>query len=234
MNHVRKKSAHPPLVVEVGGDYACFTRPEFKAERFSYEIITPSAACGVLESIFWKPEFQYVITRIDLLREIKWMSVRRNEVDSTTSLAWVQKAASDPSERFNAEEHRDQRNTVLLRDVGYRIYAQMELAPHADANIAKYRDQFRRRVERGACFSEPYLGMREFSATFGPATLKPPYPETKDLGVMLHSIAHTDGQESYQWFRAFLNRGVMDDIPPEGSPLSSSRPVSGQLRGTRC
>jgi CRISPR-associated protein Cas5d len=219
--------------VEVSGPYACFTRPELKAERLSYEVITPSAARGVLEAIFWKPEFRFVITRIEVLREIQWMSVRRNEVDRVATLAWVRQAAADHSVRFDAVECRDQRSTVCLRDVGYRIYAQMELAPHADANIAKYRDQFRRRVEKGGCHSQPFLGTREFSAAFGPVTSEPPYPETKDLGVMLHSIVYAGGQESYQWFHAVLDHGIMD-VPAAGAELPSAHPSPGRWQGSSC
>lgn len=235
-NMAQRMHAYPqsPLAVEVSGDYACFTRPELKTERMSYEVITPSAACGVLESIFWKPEFRYVITRIELLRKISWTSVRRNEVSEITNLGWVRKAAASHSERFDAEQVRDQRNTVLLRDVGYRIYAQIELKPHADGNVAKYRDQFRRRVQRGSCFQQPFLGMREFAARFGPVTGDPLCRVSKELGVMLHSINYQKGgKESYQWFWAELDQGVMK-IPPAGAELPSAGPASRRSQGPRC
>jgi CRISPR-associated protein Cas5d len=222
-----------PLVAEVRGPYACFTRPELKAERFSYEVMTPSAARGVLEAIFWKPEFRYVVTRIEVLNPIRWMSVRRNEVKHMTTLDWVRKGAADPTERFDAEADRDQRNAVILRDVGYRIYAQMLLQPHADANVAKFRDQFRRRATRGACFSQPFLGTREFSAAFGPPTDRRPFPQSKDLGVMLHSIAYNGGKETYRWFHAVLDNGVMH-IPPAGAELPTAHRGSSAPKAARC
>ena len=208
-------SAHPPLVVEVEGSYASFTRPELKTERVSYPVMTPSAARGVLEAIFWRPEFSWRVLAIEVLKPIQWFSVRRNEVSSTLSLDWVRKAARDHGHRFDAEADRDQRNSVCLRDVAYRIYAQVRTKAHANAPEAKYRDQFRRRVERGACYSQPFLGTREFSADFRPRTSRKPIPQSEDLGVMLHSIEYAEGREAYRWFRALLVDGVLE-IPAEG------------------
>ena len=139
---------HPPLVVQVEGPLACFTRPELKTERVSYPVMTASAARGVLEAIYWKPEFDYVITAIEVLRPIRWASVRRNEVTSMVTLDWVRGAMADPAQRFDAEADRDQRNTVFLRDVAYRIHAQVRPRPHAGFPEAAYREQFRRRVDR--------------------------------------------------------------------------------------
>lgn len=208
-------SAHPPLVVEVVGDYACFTRPELKTERVSYPVMTPSAARGVLEAIFWRPEFSWRVVAIEVLKPIQWYSIRRNEVSSTLSLDWVRRAARDHGHRFDAETDRDQRNSVCLRDVAYRIFAQVRTKAHADAPEAKYRDQFRRRVERGACYSQPFLGTREFSAHFRPRTSAKPISQSEDLGVMLHSIAYAEGREEYRWFRALLVDGVLE-VPVEG------------------
>ncbi|MEV4013928.1 type I-C CRISPR-associated protein Cas5c [Nonomuraea angiospora] len=143
----------PALVMEVRGDFACFTRPELKAERVSYPVMTPSAARGVLQAIFWKPEFDYRIEQIDVLNEIKWFSIRRNEVTDAPSLSTVLKEGR--RYHFRAPDKRDQRNTVALRDVAYRIHAQIELKPHATAHVAKYRDQFHHRIERGASFTHP-------------------------------------------------------------------------------
>ncbi|MFB7716231.1 type I-C CRISPR-associated protein Cas5c [Nocardia sp. NPDC056100] len=213
---------NPPLVVEVSGDFACFTRPEMKAERLSYEVMTPSAARGVLHAIFWKPEFDYVITKIEVLKPITWFSIRRNEVKSVLSEDWVRKAASDTTMRYDVETDRDQRNAVCLRDVSYRIFAQVELFPHATDSPVKYREQFRRRVNRGACFSQPFLGVREFSATFGNPTDATPIAVTKDLGIMLHSIEYDPtGGESYSWFAASLVNGVLT-VPHHGLVLPSS------------
>ncbi|QVQ54722.1 type I-C CRISPR-associated protein Cas5 [Spiractinospora alimapuensis] len=204
--------------MEVEGPYACFTRPEFKTERFSYPVMTPSAAKGLLEAIFWKPEFQYVIERIEVLTPIRWFSVRRNEVTDTVSSEWVRRAMADTSVRFDAETKRDQRMMTGLREVAYRITAQVRMQPHADAPPAKYRDQFRRRVERGACFSQPFLGTREFSASFTPRTERPPIASSEDFGAMLHSIDYSGGQETYRWFHARMDSGVMT-IPERGAEL---------------
>jgi len=224
--------AHPPLVVEVEGPYACFTRPELKTERVSYPVMTPSAAKGVLEAIFWRPEFGYVITAIEVLKPIRWFQIRRNEVTSVVTPDWVRKAMADPTFRFDVEENRDQRNMVGLRDVAYRIHAQIKLRPHADAPEAKYRDQLRRRVERGSCFAQPYLGTREFAARFGKASTRPAITENadQDLGIMLHSIRYTGGRESYTWFHARLENGVLV-VPPTGievPPLVGTARVGGR------
>jgi CRISPR-associated protein Cas5d len=145
--------------------------------------MTPSAARGVLEAIYWKPEFDYVITGIEVLAPIRWVSIRRNEVTSMVTLDWVRTAMADPAVRFDVESGRDQRNTVFLRDVAYRIRAQVRPRPHAGNPEAAYREQFRRRVDRGACFSQPFLGTRECSATFTKDTGQPPEQVTEDLGM---------------------------------------------------
>ncbi|MBA8956574.1 type I-C CRISPR-associated protein Cas5c [Actinomadura namibiensis] len=208
-------------MVEVSGEFACFTRPELKAERFSYEVMTPSAARGILEAIFWRPEFEYVIVKIEVLKPIRWFSIRRNEVKSMTSEDWVRRMAADPSLRYDVENDRDQRNTVALRDVAYRIYAQVRLRKRATEGEVKYREQFRRRVDKGACFSQPFLGVREFSARFGkPSDLKP-IPESRLLGPMLHSIHYRDGAETYEWFMAELKDGVLE-VSTHGAELPTA------------
>ncbi|MET8540020.1 type I-C CRISPR-associated protein Cas5c [Kitasatospora sp. NPDC004799] len=209
----------PDLVVEVWGPLACFTRPELKSERVSYPVMTPSAAAGVLEAIYWKPEFRYVVRAIEVLKPIRWMQVRRNEVKSIVTAKKVQELQTTPGARYDVEEDRDQRNTMALTDVAYRIRAQIVVAGHAGAPEQKFREQLRRRVDRGACFSQPFLGCREFSASFGPASQAPVLVErSEELGVMLHSIAYTPKGERYRWFRARLERGVMD-VPDK--PLSA-------------
>jgi CRISPR-associated protein Cas5d len=220
---------HPPLVAEVDGPLACFTRPELKTERVSYPVMTPSAARGVLEAIYWKPEFDYVITAIEVLAPICWASIRRNEVSSVVTLDWIRRAMADPAQRFDAAADRDQRNTVFLRDVAYRINAQVRPRPHAGSPEAAYRDQFRRRVDRGACFSQPFLGTRECSATFGKAADRAPIPYTDDLGVMLHSIGYSDSGETYRWFHARLESGVLT-VPEHGIELTTAG--SRSERGT--
>lgn len=218
---------NPPLVVEVAGEFACFTRPEAKAERVSYEVMTPSAARGVLHAIFWKPEFEYIITKIEVLKPISWFSIRRNEVKTMLSQDWLRRAAADTTVRYDVETDRDQRNAVCLREVSYRIYAQVQLQAHATTSESGYREQFRRRVNKGACFSQPFLGTREFSASFGNPTAAPPIALSKQLGIMLHNIHYDESGESYSWFSAALDHGVMQ-VPRHGLHLPSSRSATGR------
>jgi CRISPR-associated protein Cas5d len=207
--------------VEVAAPYACFTRPEFKTERLSYPVMTPSAARGVLEAIFWKPQMTYVVSRIEVLNRIQWFSIRRNELQSMLTMDWVRRAMADSRVRFDAEADRDQRNMVCLRDVAYRIYAHVRVLDRTAGPDAKYRDQFRRRVERGACFSQPFLGTREFSATFGKASDRSPIDDSEDIGVMLHSINYEGGKETYRWFHARLDGGAMN-VPRNGIELPTA------------
>ena len=202
----------PPVVVEVWGDAALFTRPEAKVERLTYPVMTPSAAVGLLEAIFWKPEFRWQIVAIEVLAPIKEGRVRRNE---TTQV--MPRDAALKGWVVDTAANRTQRATTYLRDVRYRIHAHVVLHKHASDPAAKYRDQFRRRVERGACFSQPYLGTREFPAAFGPPTEAEPISASGDLGVMLHSITHgPQGRDPVSaWFTARLDNGVLT-VPEEG------------------
>lgn len=209
----------PPVVVQLWGDWALFTRPELKVERVTYPCMTPSAAVGVLEAIFWKPEFSWCVVAIEVLNEIKQATLRRNE---TTDLASLADAASG-RRRIDTVAHRVQRNAVCLRDVAYRIHAQVVLHPHATHTEAAYRDQFRRRVGRGSCFSQPYLGTREFSAHFGEPDGRPAIPHSEDLGIMLHSVDHSTEPKSFSWFTARLDRGVLH-VPPAGIPAPGLAP----------
>jgi CRISPR-associated protein Cas5d len=175
----------PPLEVKVWGERACFTRPEMKVERVSYPVMTPSAARGVLEAIFWKPEFRWVVREIAVLKPIRHFSMVRNEVNSVASEKAARSWASEGGGYF-ADEDRAQRHTLGLRDVAYLIRADMQLKAHATDDVAKYRDQFRRRVERGQCYHRPYLGCREFAANFGPSDgSESAIDHTDDLGRML-------------------------------------------------
>jgi CRISPR-associated protein Cas5d len=170
------------LAVKVWGNYACFTRPEFRAERVSYEVMTPSAARGVLEAIFWKPEFRWRVQEIQVLKPIRHFSILRNEVNNWQS----DRSAKDASYHYYADEDRAQRHTLGLRDVAYIIKADLELKRHATAHPAKYRDQFRRRVKRGQCHHYPYLGTREFSAFFAePDGDEQAISHSDELGLML-------------------------------------------------
>lgn len=200
-----------PLDVRVWGDFACFTRPEMKVERVTYPVMTPSAARGVLEAIFWKPEFSWRIEEIRVLKEIAYFSIVRNEVKSRASGRAAQ-GWSRNGGGFFADDDRTQRHTLALRGVDYVIRAHIELKPHADADSAKYRDQFRRRVRGGRCFATPYLGCREFSAFFGETDGAAPIDRTENLGRMLLDIdyaADGSGRGTPRFFDARLEHGVL-------------------------
>ncbi|WP_092783796.1 type I-C CRISPR-associated protein Cas5c [Actinokineospora terrae] len=211
----RSRSGAPPVVVQVWGEAALFTRPELKVERVSYPVMTPSAAVGVLESIYWKPEFSWRVVAIEVLNEIKQFTQRRNETTDLVSLA----EAATGRRRVDTAAHRVQRNAVCLRDVAYRVHAHVELAQRADKPEAAYRDQFRRRVTRGSCFSQPYLGTREFTAFFGDPDTRAPLSRSEDLGIMLHTVDHSSTPPRFSWFTARLDDGVLH-VPAQGIPAS--------------
>ena len=208
----------PPqsLEVKLWGDLACFTRPEMKVERVSYPVMTPSAARGALEAIFWKPEVHWVVREIHVLRPIQYFSILRNEVNlrqsDRTAKAW---AASGGG--YDATSDRAQRHTLALRDVAYVVRADLQLDQRATDDIAKYRDQFRRRVRQGRCFATPFLGCREFSASFGePDASDLPSAEllgrTEDLGRMLldlEFVPGVSGRAAPKFFSAALRDGVL-------------------------
>ena len=216
--------------LEVWGDMACFTRPELKVERVSYDVITPSAARAIFEAIFWKPAIHWQITKIEVLNPIKWTSVRRNEVGAVSSKSVIY-----------IEDKRQQKNSLLLKDVRYRIWAKMEYRPVAkrkaegnlfahepgkDENPMKYYQMFERRASKGQCFNQPYLGTREFSASFRwvdaeTEQLQPAISEeqggTKDLGIMLYDMDYTDTKSPQPMFyRPQMNEGVII-VPPINS-----------------
>lgn len=208
---------YPPLEVKVWGGIACFTRPEMKVERVSYDVMTPSAARGVLEAIFWKPEFSWQVREIWVLNPIHHFSILRNETKSKAVVSTARKWATDGGGYF-AEDDRAQRHTLALREVSYLIKADIVLKPHAIDNVAKYRDQFRRRVERGQCHHIPYLGCREFSAYFGPPdSSEQAIDFTDDLGRMLFDLDYASDESGRGTPRFFLSRleaGVLK-IPAE-------------------
>jgi CRISPR-associated protein Cas5d len=207
----RSASGQLPVVVQVWGPGALFTRPEFRVERLTYPVMTPTAAIGVLESIFWKPEFSWDPVAVEVLRDIRQFTLRRNETSDLPSLT----DAVRRGRRIDTVLHRDQRNAVCLREVAYRIHAHVEVSAGATKNEAAYRDQFRRRVRRGQCFQQPYLGAREFSAYFSDPDDTPARPELNDdLGLMLHRIHHGPPVR-FDWFRARLDRGVLH-VPRTG------------------
>ena len=204
---------YPPVEVCVWGKLACFTRPEMKVERVSYEVMTPSAARGVLESIFWKPEFRWQIREIRVLKPIRYFSILRNEVNSRANYSSGQRHLKGEG-GYYADEDRSQRHTLCLRDVAYIIAADVAVRPGVEEDAAKYRDQFQRRVKRGQCYHMPYLGCREFSASFGPEL--PVVEDVRlqainaDLGQMLFDLEYEqDGRGRPRFFHARLQGGVL-------------------------
>lgn len=223
--------------LEVRGDFACFTRPEMKVERVSYDVITPSAARAIFEAIFWKPAIRWQVRRIEVLAPIRWTSVRRNEVATV---------ASDRSDGIFIEDARQQRAGLFLRDVAYRLHADLVFVPPAlrkspcrtvdaalvdpqeraewakDENPGKYNAMFERRTRKGQCFNQPYLGCREFSCAFqlveGADSVASTIDETRDLGFMLYDMDFTNPTDPKPaFFRARMENGVIN-VPTWESP----------------
>ncbi len=214
--------------LEVWGDFACFTRPEMKVERVSYDVPTPSAVRAIFEAVFWKPAIRWQVEKIEVLNPIQWVSVRRNEVGLVMS---------DRSDGLFVEDNRQQRAGLFLRDVRYRLYAQLVFIPERERvasrfpipealrdeptgteNPGKYNAMFERRAKKGQCFNQPYLGCREFSCAFrlvedpaGEARGHPAIEETRDLGFMLYDMYDHDenGAAKAAFFRPKLDRGVI-------------------------
>lgn len=219
--------------LDVKGDYACFTRPEMKVERVSYDVMTPSAARAIFSAIFWKPAIKWNVKKIEILNPIKWISVRRNEVGAV--------AAKTP---IMIEDARQQRAGLFLRDVHYRIYAEMEFIPvkdrvkttretpevlidqeerqilRKDENPGKYHAMFERRAKKGQCFNQPYLGCREFSCDFkfideseleNEKNQNPSIDYNSDLGFMLYDMDFSNPKDiKPAFFRAQIKDGVLD------------------------
>jgi CRISPR-associated protein Cas5d len=209
----------PPFHVRVSGPFALFTRPEMKAERVSYDVMTPSAARGVLEAVLWKPGMRWVIQRITVLNPIRHVAVKRNEVASKVSSDATEWARQNRAGRpFFADDDRQQRNALLLRDVDYVVDAVIRLTDRAgsDDSIVKFVEMFRRRVDKGQHFHHPYLGCREFPATVSLATgSECPNGELLgqdvELGWMLQDIEYEDGRPKRpHFFQAHLRDGIVE------------------------
>lgn len=206
------------LAVKVWGPLACFTRPEMKVERVSYDVMTPSAARGILEAIFWKPQFSWRVQSIEVLEPIRRFSILRNEVKKVAS---ADTAFENPfyADETGPNKPRTQRNTLALRDVAYIIRACVSLRPSGhDEHPEKYRAQFRRRVGKGQCFHRPCLGCREFAAHFDePTGNESPINLTTDLGRMLFDIRYentTKGRGTSVFFSGRVRNGVLN-VPHE-------------------
>jgi CRISPR-associated protein Cas5d len=203
------------------GDRACFTRPEMKVERVSYDVITPSAARGILDAIHWKPAIRWYVDRIHVLKPIRFESIRRNEVGRKLSSAGVakgMKAGSLAGLASYVDEERQQRASTVLRDVAYVIEAHFDLTPKAgpDDSVGKHLDIFNRRGRKGQCFQMPCMGVREFPANFRLLESDEALPqpddslhEPRDLGWMLHDIDFDQGMAP-RFFRAQMTGGVIE------------------------
>ena len=218
--------------LEVWGPIACFTRPELKVERVSYDVITPSAARAIFEAIFWKPAIHWQVTMIEVLNPIKWTSIRRKEVGAVASKSPIY-----------IEDKRQQKNTLMLSDVRYRIWAELEFipsrkrkgsnnpfidaekddTPRRDENPGKYYAMFERRASRGQCFNQPYLGTRECAASFRLVNpeiddLTPPIEENHDFGIMLYDLDFDSNMKNppAMFYRAKMENGVII-VPPVSS-----------------
>lgn len=222
--------------LKVSGDRACFTRPEMKVERVSYDVMTPSAARGILEAIHWKPAIRWIIDEIRVLKPIRFQSIRRNEVGHKAPAGKIKTAMNRGSLedlQLLVDEDRQQRAATVLVDVAYVISAHFELTARADGDDSegKHLDIFNRRAARGQCFHQPCLGTREFPAAFELLPPNTPFPEVdadartpnlgfgapRDLGFMLHDIDHAARGRPALFFRAELRDGLMK-VPHPNSP----------------
>jgi CRISPR-associated protein Cas5d len=214
--------------LEVRGDFACFTRPELKVERVSYDVITPGAARNIFQAILWKPAMDWVIERIEVLNPIKLINLRRNELASRISVGTVKPAMNAGHGNLGVyiEEDRQQRAGLLLRDVAYRLHAHLVLTPKAGAGDTpqKFSEMFRRRASAGQCINQPYLGTREFSCAFRlietMAGEPPPQPINQSLGLLLYDLDYTTPSAPQPvFFRAQLKDGVLDVPAPDSTEL---------------
>ena len=204
------------MFVEVWGDYGCFTRPELKTERMSYDIMTPSAARGLVEAIYWHPGMQYHIDRIYLLNPIRFTNIRRNEVKSTLpSFAALSAAKGGTPPALYTTQDIQQRAAMVLQDVHYVIECHFTMTDKAapSDNPGKFQDILRRRLRKGQCFHQPCFGCREFPANFRewPGGTILTQPVTQDLGLMLYDLDYSDPENiRSKFFRAKLENGVLD------------------------
>lgn len=209
------------VLVEVWGDYACFSRPEMKVERVSYDVMTPSAARGLIEAIYWHPGMKWVIDRIYVCSPIRFTNIRRNEVKDTISIRNAKTVMECGGELYLATpESIQQRAAMVLRDVHYVIEAHFEMTTRANPtdNPGKFQEIMRRRLEKGQFYHQPCFGVREFPANFRPCQQIPECPQElqgeKDLGWMLLDMDYRGKDDiTPKFFRATLRNGVLE-VPP--------------------
>jgi len=219
--------------VKVKGDFACFTRPDLKVERMSYPCMTPSAARGILDSILWKPEFQWYVRRIIVLSPIRFTTIKRNEINSKQGRNPI---VVDEVDSAGKPKYRAQRNSVVLKDVAYVIEASIYQKQQSDRNKpekyigrkgvdADHDGIFIRRVKKGQCWRRPYLGTREFSAEFmGPDGAEKPIQETMPIGSMLFDIFYDENGKSEPLFfhEVAMRSGILNCEVPENDKMMRS------------
>lgn len=216
------------VCIRVWGDLACFTRPEMKVERVSYDVITPSAARGVLEAIYWKPQIRWVVQEIQVLKKIRFTNIRRNELGGTgpsdrTLKSYLDGTKQDRLAQF-IEDDRQQRAATVLQNVEYLIHAYYEVLDKKDPPQKHY-EMFKRRATKGQCFQQPYLGCREFVANFEWHEGNSPSPDsslkgTRDLGFMLHDIDFKNNMTP-KFFRAQMSDGIVKVPSLDGNEVKS-------------
>ena len=204
------------IKIRVWGERACFTRPEMKVERVSYDIPTPSAVRGILEAIYWKPSIRWQVDKIHVIKPIKFENIRRNELGSKLPPGAIKKAMKDGVSLVQniIEDDRQQRASLVLRDVEYVFEAHFEFVGSDDANIGKHLDMFNRRAKKGQCFHQPCFGCREFSVHFELLEGEVPISELsgeKDLGFMLYDMDYSDQKDiKPMFFRAKMRDGIVN------------------------
>jgi len=204
--------------LEVTGDYACFTRPEMKVERVSYDIITPSAARAIFEAILWKPAIEWHIHKIEVLNPMSWVNIRRNEVGNVLPVGNIKKAMNGGAlPALYVEDARQQRAGLFLKNVAYRLHGSFSLTEKASTsdNAGKFAEMFKRRAKKGQCFNQPYLGCREFSCDFRLVEdfekETSAIEENRELGWMLYDMDYQNTDEPMPlFFNAVMKNGVID------------------------
>jgi CRISPR-associated protein Cas5d len=209
------------ISLKISGEFACFTRPENKVERMSYECITPSAARNILDAICWRPQMRWIVTRISVLNPIYYQSIRRNELQSKLTGGTVRGWMSSPSTfapllaGAGADTDATPRTSIVLRNVAYLIDAYPRVYdPGGEDKAIKYVEMFNRRVTKGQCFSQPVLGCREFPARFEhPSVSEQPIPVSLEIGRMLYDVIFRKESNRAIFFKANLVQGILDVDP---------------------